>query len=203
MTEDDAKAWVAERWSDRAVEKLEQFRTLVLVEATRQNLISPSTFDALWSRHIVDSAQLVPLAGSNARNWLDVGTGAGFPGVIVAILLPETSVTLVEPRKRRADFLAAASETLDLQHVLVRQVRSQQLNAGSHGVISARAVSTLTELLAMTAHLRSPATKYLLPKGRSAAAELETLPAKWQGLFHVEQSITDSQSSILVGAGVT
>ncbi|MGJ3628779.1 16S rRNA (guanine(527)-N(7))-methyltransferase RsmG [Sphingomonas sp. MMS24-JH45] len=154
-------------------------------------------------RHIVDFAQLGRFADRNARTCIHIGSGAGFPGLIIAMLFDGIAMVLVEPRRRRAEFLMTAVQTLGVRSVTVQQVRSQQIPPRSYDVISARAVAALPELLTITAHLRSPETRYLLPKGRSGVARAETLPPKWQGLFHVEQIITDPQSSILVGTGVT
>ncbi|RZM33276.1 MAG: 16S rRNA (guanine(527)-N(7))-methyltransferase RsmG, partial [Sphingomonas sp.] len=106
MTEDDAQSWTTERFGAEATERLNAFVAMVVEEAPHQNLIAPSTIPTIWDRHVVDSLQLIALAGADtsAKRWLDIGTGGGFPGMVVA-LVREGPVDLVEPRRRRADFL--------------------------------------------------------------------------------------------------
>ncbi|HVL78321.1 MAG TPA: RsmG family class I SAM-dependent methyltransferase, partial [Sphingomicrobium sp.] len=91
--------------------RVELFVHLLREEAQRHNLVSRSTLDALWQRHILDSAQLVrfePMAGAS---WVDIGSGAGLPGLVVALLV-DGPVTLIEPRRLRAEFLTGAAEAL-------------------------------------------------------------------------------------------
>lgn len=100
MTEDEAKAWVEERFGLGGVAAMAAFAAIVLGETRQQNLIAPSTIDAIWSRHIVDSAQLIGFAGDEKDNrWIDIGSGAGFPGLVVAALT-EREVWLVEPDRK-------------------------------------------------------------------------------------------------------
>ncbi|KQT35026.1 hypothetical protein ASG29_02525 [Sphingomonas sp. Leaf412] len=202
MTEDDARAWIAARWGDAAVAKLERFASLVRDEAGRQNLVAPSTLDTIWARHIVDSAQLLTLAPERGGAWIDVGTGAGFPGLVVAMLRPLPTV-LVEPRARRAAFLSSVAEALDLPFVKVEPVKVEMLRSPVADIVSARAVAPTMTLLRGTKHLRTPSTTVLFPRGRGGLAELANLPREWQAMFHVEHSLTDPDSVILVANGVT
>lgn len=202
MTEDDARGWIAQRWGDAAVDRLSVLRELVVDETKRQSLISSSTIATIWFRHLVDSAQLVVFADGSSQSWLDIGSGAGFPGLVVAILRPDMAVTLCEPRRRRMEFLAEVVEHLKLRNVALEHRKCQDIPPRSYDIISARAVASLPVLLNITPRLRSPKTQLILPKGRSGKAELESLPARWQRLFHVEQSITDPEAVILIGEGV-
>jgi 16S rRNA (guanine527-N7)-methyltransferase len=202
MSEDEAYQWVAARWGREAAERLGGFAARVVEENSVQNLIAPSTEDRMWTRHLLDSAQLVPLAGDAPRRWLDVGTGAGFPGIVVALLCPATEVLLVEPRRRRVEFLTAAIEALGLVHARVEQKKVEAVRARNFDVISARAVASSDDLIRLTAHLRHEKTRYILPRGRSGREEVESLRVQWQGLFHVEQSLTDPESTIIVADGV-
>src|SRR5688500_2826127 len=93
------------------MERLEGFIALLRDENQRQNLVSSASLEHIWTRHVCDSAQLVPLAPAEATTWLDLGTGAGFPGLIAA-LLHRSKVTLVESRRLRADFLRRAADML-------------------------------------------------------------------------------------------
>ncbi len=204
MTEDDAKAWLTAlpQKSSEAMERLDQFRAMVIAESANQNLISAATIDHFWARHIVDSAQLlVMLGGAKVDPWLDLGTGAGFPGVVAAILTGKP-VTLVESRRRRSDFLAQAADSLGLSAVSVHAGRLETLAMARFAVISARAFAPLPKLLDLAHRFSTNGTVWLLPKGKSAAEELESIRASWQGTFHVKQSITDDNAAIIVARGV-
>ncbi|MBB3473834.1 16S rRNA (guanine(527)-N(7))-methyltransferase RsmG [Sphingomonas sp. BK345] len=201
MTEEEARAWVVTRFDEAAARRLDRFGALVIEENARQNLIAPSSVATTWSRHLLDSAQLLLLAGRTG-DWLDVGTGAGFPGMVIA-LLSERSVTLVEPRARRVEFLTAAVSELGLTNVNVVRGRAETLPPHLFAVISARAVASLEDLLGMTRHLRDASTRLVLPRGRSGAAEIDLARSRWQGVFHVEHSLTDAESLIVIADGVS
>ena len=97
--------------------RLAAYVDLLKDAAAQQNLISPSTLETVWERHILDSAQLLRLAAAD-RTWADIGSGAGLPGMVLAIL-SSTPITLIEPRRLRADFLVQTAETLRLANVSV------------------------------------------------------------------------------------
>ncbi|MCD2323535.1 16S rRNA (guanine(527)-N(7))-methyltransferase RsmG [Sphingomonas sp. IC-56] len=202
MNEDQAREWVRNTFGISRENKLDAFADILRAGSSQQNLISASTLDTLWSRHLVDSAQLVPLA-SQAREgvWLDVGSGAGLPGIVVAALL-DRPVVLVEPRAKRVEFLRDAAAALGLevtvQHSKVETYQPTQPVA----VVSARAVAELSKLLASTVHCTDSSTVWLLPKGRNAQSEVEAARRKWQGSFHVEPSMTQPDSGIVVAKGV-
>ena len=203
MTEEEAKAWLLETRgvSRETFDKLDAFRALVLEESQRQNLISAASADQMWARHVVDSAQLIPLAGANKGPWLDLGTGAGFPGIVVAIL-EARPVILVESRRKRADFLKSAADALDLKNVILHGGRLELLSDRPASVISARAFAPLPKLLEAAFRYSRNGTVWVLPKGRSAREELESIAHSWQGVFHVEQSITDVDAAIIVARDV-
>lgn len=202
MTEDDARSWVDSQFGVSRGTTLAAFAALVIGEAAQQNLISKATIAAIWRRHIVDSAQLVPLAeGAPSGTWIDIGSGAGFPGMVVALLC-DRQVMLVEPRRRRANFLEQTADSLGLGsrvEVVCRKIEQVQTRAA---VISARAVAPLPELLAAATHLSTSKTRWLLPKGRSALQEVADARIGWHGVFHVEQSLTDSESMIVLAEKV-
>lgn len=201
MTEADARAWIEQRFGADATARVTRFAEQVVLESEQQNLIAKSTLGSIWARHILDSAQLIPHAGAvdAATRWLDIGSGAGFPGVIVALLTP-AQVTLVEPRRRRAEFLAAALDDVPNASVLTAKVEA--ITASPQHVITARAVATVDELLRATRHVADISTRYVLPRGRSVHVELESARQGWHGLFHVEPSITDAESGILIAEKV-
>jgi 16S rRNA (guanine527-N7)-methyltransferase len=185
--------------SRETFEKLDAFSALLREESQLQNLVSASTLDHLWERHILDSAQLVRFEPRAGASWIDIGSGAGLPGIVVACLV-EGPVTLVEPRKLRAEFLHKAVESLRLaaQVVCAKAERAQ----GTYDVITARAVAPLAKLIEISAHLSTGKSQWVLPKGRNAEAELAEAQQAWQGAFHVERSVTDADSLIVVGTGV-
>lgn len=113
MTEDEARDWATARFGAEAIGRLDHLAAIVTVESDQQNLIARSTLATIWSRHIVDSLQLAPLA-PDGGDWLDIGTGAGFPGLALAAVQPERRFVLVEPRRLRADFLRETAATLAL-----------------------------------------------------------------------------------------
>jgi 16S rRNA (guanine527-N7)-methyltransferase len=200
MTEEEARRWVADRFGVSRETLLARLIEEVRVEAAQQNLVAPSTLDAIWARHVVDSAQLLALAGSRGGDWLDIGSGAGFPGMVIACLR-DAAVALCEPRRRRADFLARTATRLELGHVTVAACKVERLS-GVRPIISARAVASLDALFAAAAAVSDRETWWVLPKGRSAREEVEAARKTWHGSFHVEQSITDPHSHIVVASGV-
>lgn len=201
MTEDEARGWIGARWSVSRGTCLEQLVDAVLEESTRQNLISPNTTTAIWARHVVDSAQLIALADNRSGAWLDIGTGAGFPGLVIACLR-DAPMTLCEPRRRRADFLQATAQRLGIANrVAVEPCKVERLR-GIRPIISARAVASLGALFTAAAGVSDRDTLWLLPKGRSAREEVEAARKTWHGSFHVEQSITDPDSHIVVATDI-
>jgi 16S rRNA (guanine527-N7)-methyltransferase len=203
VKEDEARAWIRDRFGVSRETLLARYGTLLQAEAANQNLIAASTLDTLWSRHVVDSAQLIPLTVDAPQGtWLDVGSGAGFPGIVAGILL-DRPVVLVEPRSRRVEFLRQVAGELNLRQVIVQpsKIESFQLTKRA-AIVSARAVGELSRLLASTAHCTDSSTVWVLPKGRNAQSEVEAAQVNWQGMFHVEPSITQPDSGIVVASGV-
>ena len=202
MDEAAARAWVEREYDvpRETMARLGAFAALLREENARQNLVSRASLDQLWSRHIADSAQLLRFAPSPAASWIDLGTGAGFPGLIVA-LLHRGPVTLVEERRLRADFLARAADSLGLR-VEILASKVERLPPRPFDVISARAFAPLARLLDLGTALSTTKTVWLLPKGRNAQSELEALDSSWQGDFRLEPSVTDPEARIIVAEGV-
>ncbi len=189
------------RVSRETSERLRQYVALLLNENERHNLIARSTVDELWLRHVADSAQLVRFAPRPDSSWVDIGSGAGLPGLVIAILT-QGPVTLVEPRKLRADFLQRAAETLGLSpRVTVRAAKAERIS-GTFDVITARAVAPLDVLLSLSRHLSTDKTLLLFPKGKSAQSELDEARHSWQGSFRLEPSVTSREAAILVASDV-
>jgi 16S rRNA (guanine527-N7)-methyltransferase len=202
--EHHARSFVAERCDDAAMERLDALAAALREENQRQNLVSAASLDHVWQRHIADSAQLldhVPRGTLPGELWMDLGSGAGFPGLVIAAMSPDMRVVLVESRKRRIEWLESMIQRLGLVHCRVAGMRLELLEGPLARVISARAFAPLDKLLSLSARFSTGDTCWVLPKGRSAALELQGVSGKWQGLFHVEQSATDPEAAILVGNG--
>jgi 16S rRNA (guanine527-N7)-methyltransferase len=199
-TEEEARRWVASlsECDALALERLERFIELLKSENQKQNLVSAASLDAVWQRHIADSAQLLAYVPRGTGPWLDLGTGAGFPGLVAATLRPECEFVLVESRARRIEWLERAATALGLENTVVEGCRLELLQSRNVGVISARAFAPLEKLLSLSSRFSTSETLWLLPKGRSAQQELDELKG-WRHMFHVEQSLTDQDSGIIVG----
>ena len=197
--EASARKFVAKLAGEDVLNKLEQLVEGLLVENRQQNLIAKPTEPNMWVRHIADSAQLLRFVPrETSGTWLDLGSGAGFPGLVIAALRPEIAVVLVEARARRVEWLERMIETLSLDNCRVEGKRLEVVEPFSARIISARAFAPLPKLLRLSAPFSTSETTYLLPKGRSAAQELQELPAKQRKMFHVEQSLTGSDAGIIV-----
>ncbi len=132
---------------------------------------------------------------------MDLGSGAGFPGLVIAAMRPDFEVVLVESRRKRIDWLGSMAASLGLGRCSVAGTRLEVLESRKARVISARAFAPLDKLLRLSARFSTDDTIWLLPKGRSAALELQGVEERWQILFHVEQSATDEAAAVLVGRG--
>ena len=201
MNEAEARAFCAARGDVGVIERMGQFIALLAEENARQNLVSTSSLEQVWVRHIADSLQLLDHVPRETSPWLDLGTGAGLPGLAVAIALPQTKVVMVESRKRRVEFLERVCTTLDLQQATVIGSRLETATSFDAAVISARAFAPLDKLLGLSARFSTHSTIWLLPKGRSGAQELAAQSSAIQAMFHVERSATDADAALLVGRG--
>jgi 16S rRNA (guanine527-N7)-methyltransferase len=181
--------------SRETIEKLERYVALLKEENARQNLVSAATLEQVWERHILDSAQLVRFEPRPGASWIDIGSGAGLPGIVVAALV-KGPVTLVEPRRLRAEFLHKVCESLQLR-AEVLALKAERVE-GRFDVITARAVAPLPNLLEISAHLSTRKTVWSLPKGRSAQAELAEASRSWHFDAREEPSCTNPDSTILV-----
>jgi 16S rRNA (guanine527-N7)-methyltransferase len=203
-SEDQARAWVEAQpgVSRETMDRLDALAGFVTEEARHQNLVSAATLASMWQRHIADSAQLLRFAQPQPdEHWIDLGSGAGFPGLVVALLAP-CRVTLVESRALRIAYLDRAIDRFGLRgRVKVAGSALAKVDGFAADYISARAFAPLPRLLEGAGRFSTEKTRWLLPKGRNARAELESIAAPWQKLFHVEQSLTDADAAILVGTG--
>ncbi|HEY0326101.1 MAG TPA: RsmG family class I SAM-dependent methyltransferase, partial [Allosphingosinicella sp.] len=141
-------------------------------------------------------------APSSEATWLDLGTGAGFPGLVVATL-HGGPVTLVESRRLRVEFLLRSAELLGIaDRTTILLDRVERVPTRTYDVISARAFAPMRELLELAHRFSTEKTRWILPKGRSAQSELEAAESSWQGSFRLEPSLTDADSGIIIADGV-
>ena len=200
-TESEARDYVAGLCDEEAMERLDTLCAELVEENTRQNLISKPSEQNIWQRHIADSAQLLGYVPRETFGvWLDLGTGAGFPGIVIAAMRPQMPVVLVESRAKRVDWLGRISAKLGLSKCRIEGQRLELVEPFEARIISARAFAPLPKLLRLSAPFSTKATTYLLPKGRSAAQELQEMPKATRRMFHVEQSLTDEDAGIIVSA---
>ena len=201
-SEDEARSWM-ERVLDVPRETMQRFglfAELLRAENDRQNLVSRSTLTSIWVRHIADSAQLIRFRTCPQASWLDLGTGAGFPGLVVAAL-HSGPVTLIESRKLRVDFLRRAADVLEVKPRILL-TRAERAPADNYEIISARAFAPRDRIFSTCQRFSTENTRLILPRGRSAQTELEQLESTWQGRFRLEPSVTDPDAWIIVAEGV-
>lgn len=200
-SEDEARSFVRERCSPQSFEGLELFAERLRDANESQNLVAAASLSSLWLRHLADSAQLLDHVSRETGVWLDLGTGAGFPGLVIATMRPDREVVLVESRNLRIQWLDSMIDYLDLSNcrLIGQDVRRTETIEGA--VISARAFAPLPRLVQLSARFSTHATEWVLPKGRSAEQDIATLPKSTQARFHVKQSVTASEAKIVVAKG--
>jgi 16S rRNA (guanine527-N7)-methyltransferase len=182
------------------VAALTRYEALLRQWSPRINLVAKSTLDHVWTRHFADSAQLVALAPAPVRIWLDFGSGAGFPGLVAAILLRERAepcrFVLVESDARKCAFLRRVAQELGLD-VDVRTTRAEALDPFAADVISARALAPLSQLLALAEPFCRTQTVCLFPKGRTVESELTEARRHWHIDAELLVSVTDPDARIV------
>jgi len=191
--------------SRETMQKLEVFEDVILKWNPKINLVSRSSLEDLWSRHIIDSIQ-VYRSTLIVDHWVDIGSGGGFPGLIVGILAadeaPDTRVTLIESDQRKSVFLRTAARECGIK-INVLSERIEKVEAQSANVLSARALADLNTLLTYSTLHLDPEGVALFPKGVTWKKELEEARRHWR--FDVEPitSLTEPDAVILKVKGVT
>lgn len=182
-------------------ERLDAFVSLVLERQRVMNLIAPSTIPLIWTRHVADSLQLLRLA-PEARRWIDLGSGAGFPGLVIACALANTSgaeVHLVESTQKKALFLRECAEALKLP-AIVHPMRIEDFtrqNKIRFDAVTARALAPLDKLLALANPLLKTGAVGLFPKGQDVEAELTAASKSWNIDAELIPSVTDPRARIV------
>ena len=186
--------------SRETLDRLDVFESLLRKWNKAINLVSAATLHEVWERHFVDSAQIFDLAPESVLHWVDMGAGAGFPGLVIAILAqekrPDLSVTLIESDHRKSAFLLTVIRELGLA-AQVKAARVEELNRLDCDVLSARALAPLHKLLGFSElHLASDGVA-LFPKGARWAEEVATARESWSFDLESWTSQTDPSSVIL------
>ena len=191
--------------SRETLDALKYFEDLVVLWNPAINLISNSSVSDLWSRHIVDSAQLFLFTLPDEGLWLDVGSGGGFPGIVVSIiakeLAPSLRVVLVESDKRKCVFLRTVIRELGLS-VKVINDRIENVMLDDVVYLSARALRNLNRLLFIVENNVSRETVCVFPKGRSYKKELVESQKNWKFDFNLIDSNTSEDSKVIVLKGL-
>jgi len=183
--------------SQGAVERMRLFAALVRKWTPAINLVSKASVPDLWSRHMLDSAQLLALAPALPHRWVDLGSGGGFPGIVIAILTEgHSEVVLVESDARKATFLGQAVRELGLNARVVTS-RIEALADQRGDVVSARALGSLTALCGYAHRHLAPGGVALFPKGARADLELTEAAKTWAFSVQQHPSRTETGASIL------
>lgn len=185
--------------SRETLARLKLFVALLTDWNSRHNLVSAGSLGDVWNRHIWDSAQLVDLVPPGAASHIDLGSGAGFPGLILALLLqdrPGFRTVLTEATRKKCEFLAAASERLGL-NVEIWNARIEQLPPKPFDIVTARACAPLPRLLSYTQPFQHPKTVNLFLKGQSVGAELTEAHKSWNMRVKTRPSRSDLSGIVL------
>jgi 16S rRNA (guanine527-N7)-methyltransferase len=197
LSADRARALAMTPVSRETAARLDDFVPLLLKWQQRTNLIAASTASQMWTRHIADSLQLLPLA-PDARTWVDLGSGGGFPGLVIACALPNTPdarVHLVESNAKKAAFLRESARVLKIP-ALVHAVRIEDFVERfpeSPDIVTSRGLAPLNQLLAQAEPLLKRGAQGLFLKGQDVEAELTTAAKYWS----IEAALVPSKTSAL------
>lgn len=186
--------------SRETIARLEQLVEMLKKWNPAINLVSGTTLGDAWSRHVIDSAQLYRLSGPNVRRWVDLGSGGGFPGMVIACvaaeLNPELDIVLVESDLRKATFLRQAARQLGLATSVLAE-RVENLTPLVADIVSARALAPLEHLCRLCVGHLSADGVALFPKGANYRSEVEQAQREWTFALEVVQSVTEPSAAIL------
>ncbi|WP_084013839.1 16S rRNA (guanine(527)-N(7))-methyltransferase RsmG [Leisingera methylohalidivorans] len=191
--------------SRETLQRLEVFEQVIRKWNPKINLVSKSSLEDLWVRHIVDSVQVFRCTDP-VEHWVDIGSGGGFPGLIVALLAadeaPGMRVTLIESDQRKSAFLRTAARECDAK-VAILTDRIERVEPQRADVLSARALADLSTLLGFSERHLSPTGVALFPKGESWKKEVDNARQQWQFDAEPVKSLTEQEAVILKVREVT
>ena len=186
--------------SRETIDKLEKFQNMVLEWNKQLNLISKASEQNIWERHILDSLQLCQFIDNTDKTLYDFGSGAGFPGVVLAIvskqLFPKLKVNLIESISKKTKFLDEVNKKLDLEMNVIND-RVEKLKLPCADIITSRAMASLEKLLNYAKPLCNDKTKLIFPKGEKWEEEIKMAKNKWNFDYKCTQSLTNSNGCIL------
>lgn len=188
-------------FGDDVCERLEAYAALLVKWQARINLVAPATLPDLWSRHFLDSGQLFAMMGGHPGPVLDLGSGAGFPGLVLAIM-GRADVVLVEADRRKVAFLQEAARVTATK-VAIEACRIEALRPIRAGIVTSRALASVSQLLDYARPFADESTLYLLLKGERADDELTTAQERWNMRIDKAPSLSDTRGVILRLEGVT
>lgn len=187
--------------SRETINKLKKYESLVKEWNNKFNLVSKSSVEELWHRHIIDSLQLIQFIQTSDKILYDFGSGAGFPAIVLAIaseqLFPKLRFNLVESIGKKTIFLNTVKNELNLQNVEIWHNRIEKLKIVSADIISSRALAALPKLLEYAKPFCTQNTRLIFPKGVIWEEEIKAAKEKWSFDYDVIQSITDETGHIL------
>jgi 16S rRNA (guanine527-N7)-methyltransferase len=186
--------------SRETLDYFERYRALLIKWAAQINLVGPSTLSHFWERHMLDSAQVLPIAGQRINTVADFGTGAGLPGLVLARLLKDQNdashVTLVEVSAKRCGFLREAARALDVSVTIVQE-KIEDTKPFGVNIITARAFAPLEKLLGYSEPWMQLGARALFLKGEDVQHEIDQASTNWSFQSRVTQSLTDSRGCVL------
>jgi len=196
--------------SPDALDRLRVYAETLALWQRKINLVAPGTLGEIWHRHFADSAQLLDLAPAAAESWIDLGSGAGFPGLVIAILLadrppPRPRIALIESDQRKAAFLGEIVRKTELASVVSVDILCTRIETAatrgmmkSADIVSARALAPLDKLIELALPLLKASGVGLFPKGRGVEAELASARRTFEFTYELVPSRTDAEAGIVV-----
>ena len=184
-------------FTDQSIEKLKKFKELVLNENKKHNLIAKSTENSIWGRHILDSAQLVKFIDFKSHNLADLGSGAGFPGIVIEIFnkYKDFHVKLYEKSPLKREFLNQVIKKLELNAEVFGDVRDYHIDAN---IIVCRAFKKLEEVIQVSREISKKPYKLMILKGQNAQEELKRSSKTKKYPYKLETSMTNKNSKIIL-----
>ncbi len=176
--------------------RLKAYLVLLKQWNSKHNLVSRKSLDDVWHRHILDSAQLAPLIPDSAKKLIDLGSGAGFPGLVIAAIRPDLEISLCESIAKKCHFLAEVADKMQVK-VDIRNRRIEDMRPEGFDVVTARACAPMVELLPYAQRFQAPQTINLFLKGQNIDVELKDTTKYWKMTAEKTPSLSDPNGTIL------